>query len=168
MIFTSFEYVVFFILVLVCRSLMRNFSAEKWFLLIASYLFYMSWSIPCGLLILATSVIDYFVGVGLGRIEDQRKRKLLLIVSIIANLGVLGFFKYTNFFLGNLSWALAHLGYHPGPMHADIILPAGISFFTFQSMTYTIETYRRRIPACHSPRDFLLFVAFFPQLLAGP
>ena len=168
MIFTSFEYVAFFVILLGIRSFLRNFSAEKWFILVASYVFYMSWSIPCGFLILATSVIDYFVGVGLGRIENPRKRKGLLVVSIIANLGVLAFFKYTNFFLDNTSGLLGLLGYQASRWHYDILLPAGISFFTFQSMTYTIETYRRNLKPCHSPRDFLLFVAFFPQLLAGP
>src|SRR5580765_3829847 len=168
MIFTSFEFVLFFSLVLFVRACLGNFSAEKWFLLVASYVFYMSWSIPCGFLILATSVVDYFVGVGLGRIEDARKRKLLLVVSIVANLGVLGFFKYTNFLLDNLSWGLSVFGMHAQRWHYDILLPAGISFFTFQSMTYTIETYRGNIKPCHSFRDFLLFVAFFPQLLAGP
>lgn len=168
MIFTSFEFVLFFTAVLLIRSCLRNFSLEKWFLLIASYVFYMSWSVPCALLILFTSFIDYFVGVGLGRIENQRKRKLLLIVSIAVNLGVLGFFKYTNFLVENVSWGLNTLGFAVQHPHYDILLPAGISFFTFQSMTYTIETYRRRIPASHNPRDFFLFVAFFPQLLAGP
>ena len=168
MIFTSFEYVLFFAVVLLVRSCLRSFTLEKWFLLVASYVFYMSWSIPCGLLILATSVVDYFVGVGLGRIEDQRKRKLLLVVSIVANLGVLGFFKYTNFLLANVGWGANLFGFHPNQWHYDILLPAGISSFTFQSMTYTIETYRRNVKPCHSLRDFLLFVAFFPQLLAGP
>jgi alginate O-acetyltransferase complex protein AlgI len=168
MIFTSFEFFLFFAAVLVVRSRLRNFVAEKWFLLAASYLFYMSWSIPCGFLILATSLIDYFVGIGLERIEDQRRRKVLLVVSIAANLGVLGFFKYTNFLLDNLSWTLNAVGLPTQHWHFDILLPAGISFFTFQSMTYTIETYRRNIRPSHSPRDFLLFVAFFPQLLAGP
>jgi alginate O-acetyltransferase complex protein AlgI len=168
MIFTSFEFVFFFALVLGIRSCLRSFNAEKWFLLAASYIFYMSWSVPCGLLILATSLTDYYVGVGLGRIEDERKRKWLLAVSIVANLGVLGFFKYTNFFLANLAGGLDLFGFHVSERHLDIILPAGISFFTFQSMTYTIETYRRNIKPCHSVRDFLLFVAFFPQLLAGP
>jgi alginate O-acetyltransferase complex protein AlgI len=168
MIFTSFEYVLFFAVVLLVRSCLRSFTLEKWFLLMASYVFYMSWSIPCGFLILGTSVVDYFVGVGLGRIENQRKRKLLLVVSIVANLGVLGFFKYSNFFLANASSSLNLLGLHAAHWHYNILLPAGISFFTFQSMTYTIETYRRRIEPCHSPRDFLLFVSFFPQLLAGP
>ena len=112
--------------------------------------------------------MDYFVGEGLGRIEDSGKRKLLLVVSIVANLGVLGFFKYTNFLLDNLWWGFTSLGIHASRWHYNILLPVGISFFTFQSMTYTIETYRRNIQPCHSPRDFLLFVAFFPQLLAGP
>jgi len=168
MIFTSYEFLLFFVLVLVVRSCLSNFSAEKWFLLVASYVFYMSWSIPCGFLILFTSLVDYFVGIGLGRLEDQRKRRLLLVVSVVANLGVLGFFKYTNFILGNAWWGMNLFGFKFPQWHYDIILPVGISFFTFQSMTYTIETYRRNLKPCHSPRDFLLFVAFFPQLLAGP
>jgi alginate O-acetyltransferase complex protein AlgI len=168
MIFSSFEFVGFFAVVLLIRSCLRNFSAEKWFLLLASYVFYMSWSVPCVLLIIGTSLVDYFVGMGLGRIEDPRKRRLLLVVSIVANLGVLGFFKYTNFLLANIHWALTSLGFHAPQLSYNILLPVGISFFTFQSMTYTIETYRRRIKPCHSPRDFMLFVAFFPQLLAGP
>jgi alginate O-acetyltransferase complex protein AlgI len=168
MIFTSFEFVLFFTVVLLVRTCIRHFSVEKWFLLVASYLFYMSWSIPCALLIFFTSLVDYFVGVGLGRIEDDKKRKILLVLSVVANLGVLGYFKYTNFFLDNAWWALTSLGFHATRQHFDILLPVGISFFTFQSMTYTIETYRRNIKACHSPRDFMLFVAFFPQLLAGP
>ena len=168
MIFTSFEFVLFFIFVLAGRALLRNFAAEKWFLLVCSYAFYMSWSVACGLLILATSLIDYAVGLGLERIEEKAKRKLLLVVSIVANLGVLAFFKYTNFLLDNLSAARGALGFEQAHWHYDIILPAGISFFTFQSMTYTIEAYRRNLKVSHSLRDFLLFVAFFPQLLAGP
>ena len=94
MIFTSIEYVIFFAAVLLVRACVRDFNLEKWFLLIASYIFYMSWSIPCGFLILLTSFIDYLVGIGLERIEDKPRRKMLLVVSIVANLGVLGFFKY--------------------------------------------------------------------------
>jgi len=168
MIFTSLEFVLFFVAVLLVRSCIRNFTVEKWFLLVASYAFYMSWNIPCALLIIFTSLVDYSVGVGLGRIEDEQKRKLLLVVSIVANLGVLGYFKYTNFLLDNIWWGLTSLGFHVTPWYYNIILPVGISFFTFQSMTYTIETYRRNIQPCHSLRDFMLFVAFFPQLLAGP
>ena len=168
MIFTSFEFVIFFVLVLAGRSLCRSLPAEKWFLLVASYVFYMSWSVPFCLLILATSLVDFAVGLGLGGMEDQRKRKLLLTVSLLANLGVLAFFKYTNFLLANVESVASLFGTHLNRWHYDIILPAGISFFTFQSMSYTISVYRRQIPPCRSARDFLLFVAFFPQLLAGP
>jgi len=168
MIFTSFEFVFFFGVVLMVRSCLRSFSAEKWFLLAASYVFYMSWSIPCGLLILFTSSLDYFVGSVLGRTEDPRKRKQLLALSLIGNLGVLVFFKYANFFLVNVQWGLNLFGSQAPQWHYDILLPVGISFFTFQSMSYTIDVYRRQIPTCNSWRDFLLFVAFFPQLVAGP
>jgi alginate O-acetyltransferase complex protein AlgI len=166
--FVSFEFVLFFLIVLVARACIRSFSAEKSFLLVASYVFYMSWNIPCALLILGTSIVDYYVGLGLCRIEEQRERKLLLVVSIVANLGVLTFFKYSNFFLDNAWSGLTFFGFDVNHWQYDIILPVGISFFTFQSMTYTIETYRRNIESTHSLRDFMLFVAFFPQLLAGP
>ncbi len=168
MTFTSFEFIFFFAAVLLIRSGLRNFTVEKWFLLAASYAFYMSWSIPGVLLILLTSLVNYFVGLGLGRVEEKGKRKILLVVSIVANLGVLGFFKYTNFILNNVWWGLTALGFHVNRWSYDIVLPVGVSFFTFISMTYTNETYRRKIQSCQSPRDYLLFVAFFPQLLAGP
>jgi alginate O-acetyltransferase complex protein AlgI len=168
MIFTSFEFILFFVAVLLVRSCLHSFSSEKWLLVVASYVFYMSWSIPCVFVLLFTSLVNYFVGLGLGQTKDQRKRILLLVVSIVVNLGVLGFFKYTNFMVENVSWGLAALGFHVQRWHYEILLPVGISFFTFQSMTYTIETHRRNIQPCRSLRDFLLFVAFFPQLLAGP
>src|SRR5262245_58673063 len=101
MIFTSFEFVLFFLVVVLVRSQLRSFNAEKWFLLIASYVFYTSWSLPCGALILFTSGVDYYVGLQLGRIDSQPRRKVLLLISLVLNLGLLGFFKYTNFLLDN-------------------------------------------------------------------
>jgi len=166
--FVSFEFVIFFTMVLLVRSSIRNFALEKWFLLVASYVFYMTWNVPCALLILFTSVVDYSVGVGLERIQEEHRRKLLLVASVVANLGVLAYFKYTNFFLDSMWSGLSWIGLEVSRTSYDIILPVGISFFTFQSMTYTIETYRRNIQAVHSLRDFMLFAAFFPQLLAGP
>lgn len=168
MIFTSFEFVFFFAGVLLIRSCIRNFSAGKWFLLAASYVFYMMWSVSCVLLLLFISLMNYAVGDGLGRIEDQRKRKLLLAVSVVISLSVLGYFKYTNFLLDDVSWGLTSLGFHVNRWHYDIILPVGISFFTFIGMAYTIEAYRRNIKPRQGLRDFLLFMGFFPQLLAGP
>lgn len=168
MIFTSFEYVVFFVVVLSCRSLMRSFSAEKWFLLAASYLFYMSWSIPCGLLILTSSLVDYFVGQRLAQTDEPRNRKWWVALSVTVNLGMVGFFKYTNFLTANAGWGLRLLGFDTTGWHFDIILPVGVSFFTFQSMSHTLDVYRRNIVPCGSIRDYLLFVSFFPQLVAGP
>ena len=168
MIFTSFEFVAFFALLLLLRSLLRSFNAEKWLLLIASWLFYMSWNPPFVLLLIFTSGLDFFVGRWLEHSTVPRTRRLLLTASLTANLGVLGYFKYTNFLLETGHGLLASAGFTFPPVVLNIILPAGISFFTFQSMSYTIDVYRREIPACKSLRDFLLFVAFFPQLLAGP
>jgi alginate O-acetyltransferase complex protein AlgI len=168
MIFSSFEFILFFAVVLFIRSRIQSFAAEKWFLLIASYAFYMSWSAVYVLLILFTSLVDFFVGLGLGRSEGERKRKALLVMSIVANLGVLAYFKYANFMFDNIWLVVTWLGFNATRWHYDTTLPLGISFFTFQSMTYTIETYRGKIQSCHSLRDFLLFSSFFPQLLAGP
>jgi alginate O-acetyltransferase complex protein AlgI len=168
MIFTSIEFLLFFLLVLLTLRALRHDSADKWFLLVASYVFYMSWNVACGGLILFTSMTDYIVGRRLVRVEDAGRRKLLLAVSLVLNLGVLAFFKYTNFLYDNLRLLLDPLGVHVHKTHFDIILPAGVSFFTFQSMSYTIDVYRRKLEPSRNLRNFLLFVAFFPQLLAGP
>ena len=168
MIFTSFEFVAFFAVLLLLRGLMKSFNAEKWLLLIASWLFYMSWNPPFVLLLIFTSGLDFYVGRWLEGSTIQRTRRLLLAASLVANLGILAWFKYTNFFLDTWRDLLGSVGIAFHPVVLNIILPAGISFFTFQSMSYTIDVYRREIPACKSLRDFLLFVAFFPQLVAGP
>lgn len=168
MIFTSFEFVIFFLLVWAIRGRFSNFGAEKWFLLVASYLFYMSWSPAYVLLIFGTSLMDFAVGRMLGQIEAPGKRKALLSISLALNLGLLCYFKYTNFLAANLSVIFGFFGLHVAPRYYSIILPVGISFFTFQSMSYTIDVYRRKLEPCRNVRDFLLFVAFFPQLEAGP
>ena len=168
MIFTSFEFVAFFATVLLIRSCITRLETEKWFLIVVSYLFYMSWSVPCVTLIMFTSGVDYWVGLKLGQTESQPKRRALLIISIVLNLGLLGFFKYTNFLIDTTWWGLGLLGVKLAPVHYKILLPVGISFFTFQSMTYTIDVYRRHIEPCRKARDFFLFAAFFPQLVAGP
>ena len=168
MIFTSFEFVAFFVAVMVIRRYLRSFTVEKSFLLVASYVFYMSWNVPAALLILSTSLLDFYLARRLGQIDAPQSRKRLLIVSLTANLGVLAFFKYTNFLLDTGVFGLNLLGMHVNSVHYKILLPVGISFFTFQSMSYTIDVYRRHLPPCASARDFLLYVAFFPQLAAGP
>jgi alginate O-acetyltransferase complex protein AlgI len=168
MIFTSFEFILFFVAVFLIRNSIRNFNAERWFLLLASYAFYASWSVYYLGLILFTSTVDWFVGRKLGLVQAPHQRKILLTISMVLNLGLLGYFKYTNFLLTNISFGLNALGL---PYHPDlykILLPVGISFFTFQSMSYTIDVYRKQIEPCQNLKDFLLYVAFFPQLVAGP
>ena len=168
MTFASFEFAAFLLLVLMGRSLCRSRSGDNWLLLLASYAFYASWSVPSVLLILTVSLVDYHVGRRLAVTELPRDRKRWLAVSIGTNLGLLGFFKYTNFLVANAGWAARLFGFDTAGWRFDIILPVGISFFTFKSMSYTLDVYRRSIQPCQSVRDYLLFVSFFPQLLAGP
>jgi len=167
-IFNSFEFLFFFLTLVLVRSCLRNFGVEKWFLLVASYGFYMGWSIPCVLLILCTSGVDSLIGWKLGRMENPAQRKGLLAISLAVNLGVLAFFKYTNFLLENVWFGMNALGFQVNRLHYDIILPIGVSYFTFASMSYTLDVYYERLSPGRSVRDYLLFVAFFPKLLAGP
>lgn len=168
MIFTSFEFVIFFLLVLAGYSLLRRRDARNSFLLVASYAFYMSWSVACGLLIITVSVVDFFVGRKLAENTAAAGRKRWVVASLTTNLGLLAFFKYANFLTANAGWGLRLIGVDTSGWYFEIILPVGISFFTFQSMSYTLDVYRGRIQPCNSLRDYLLFVAFFPQLVAGP
>ena len=137
---------------------------RKWILLVASYYFYASWNWKFIPLLLTLTVIDYTAGLWIARVRPSRK-KLLLIMSICANLGFLGFFKYYNFLAGNLAQVLDM------PLRSfalDIVLPLGISFHTFQSMSYVVDVYRGEQKAVSNPLDYALFICFFPQLVAGP
>jgi D-alanyl-lipoteichoic acid acyltransferase DltB (MBOAT superfamily) len=138
---------------------------RKPILLAASYFFYMSWNAKFVLLLLTLTAIDFTAGLLIARTKPGPRRKLFLIVSLSANLGFLGFFKYYNFLADNLArlWGLA-----PHVWALDIILPLGISFHTFQSMSYVVDVYRGEQVAIRSPLDYALFIAFFPQLVAGP
>jgi alginate O-acetyltransferase complex protein AlgI len=167
-IFTSFEFIFFFLLVVLVRGCVRNFTAEKWFLLGTSICFYLTWSIPCVVFILFTSLVDYSIGRKLGQTTDAISRKRLLLLSLTINLGLLGFFKYSNFFLDNVWFGLSALGIHVPQSHFDIILPPAISFYTFASITYIVDVYYERIPVCESARDYTLFITFFPKVLSGP
>lgn len=166
MTFSSTEFLIFLGVVLLITRLLPSENHRRNVLLVASYFFYGWWDWRFTFLMFATTTIDYEVARHLERMSAPGKRRALLVASLVANLGILFVFKYTNFFLGSLHPLLDAAGLHVP--HLDIILPAGISFFTFQSMSYTIDVYRRDLPATHSFRDFLLFVSFFPQLVAGP
>ena len=167
--FNSLEFPVFFLLVYGAYLLLRrSFRAQNGLLLGASYFFYGYWDWRfCGLLLLST-VVDYFVGGSLARASSAVVRKRLVTLSVATNLSVLGFFKYFNFFIENASAALASLGMRADGLTLQIVLPVGISFYTFQTMSYTIDIYRGRMKPARSPLDFALFVSFFPQLVAGP
>ena len=166
MIFSSTEFLLFLLGVLLLTRVLPSENARRNLLLAASSFFYSWWDWRFTFLMLATATIDFEVGLHLERMTDTGRRRLLLVASLIANLGVLAYFKYMNFFLGSLQPLLEAAGL-PVP-HLEVVLPAGISFFTFQSMSYTIDVYRRHLPATRSYRDFVLFVSFFPQLVAGP
>ena len=140
-------------------------SWRKYILLAASYFFYMSFIPKFILLLLSLTAIDYTAARWISGTELPRSRKIALVVSLTANLGLLGFFKYYNFFASNI----AHLFHQPtGAFALSIILPLGISFHTFQSMSYVIDVYRREQEPITNPVDYALFISFFPQLVAGP
>ncbi len=136
--------------------------------LVASYVFYGYWDWRFCSLLLISTVVDFFVGRAIARVRRSARRKRLLWVSCVVNLGILGFFKYFNFFVDSVQEVAAGLGLSVDFLHLNIILPVGISFYTFQTMSYTIDIYRRKLEPTHSLVDFALFVAFFPQLVAGP
>ena len=167
MIFNSFEFVIFLPLVLLAYFRLRH-KGQNRMLLIASYIFYGWWDYRFLALLAFTTVIDYGVGIYLGRTEHPRVRKRLLITSIVVNLVVLGFFKYFNFFVESAGAVLERIGLGANLPALRIILPVGISFYTFQSMSYAFDVYRRRIEPATDPLDFALYVAYFPQLVAGP
>jgi D-alanyl-lipoteichoic acid acyltransferase DltB (MBOAT superfamily) len=167
MLFNSFIFLIFLGFVLpVHRLLSRRY--RNLFLLAASYVFYGYWDWRFLFLILASTVLDFSIGRALHRTEDQPRRKLLLLCSVIGNLSFLGFFKYFNFFVDSFADLASIFGLQLDFVHLHIILPVGISFYTFQTMSYTLDIYRRKFEPTDSFANFALFVAFFPQLVAGP
>jgi alginate O-acetyltransferase complex protein AlgI len=168
MVFNSLTFVVFFVIVLGCHRLLPSWTSRKALLLVASYFFYSAWNPPFSLLLLLSTVVDWYVAKGLHRLEDPKKRRLLMIISLGANLGLLGYFKYGEFLLANFAALMRMAGVHYVPAAPSIILPLGISFYTFETLSYTIDVYRRELKPCRSFLDFALFVSFFPHLVAGP
>ena len=166
--FGSYGFLFFFLLVWgVCRNL-SNLGAQRWVLLAASLAFYMSWNVPCVLLLLFTSLLDFNVARQMGQTADPVARRRWLWVSLAGNLGILGFFKYSNFILDNVRALAGAAGVALQARHFEIILPPAISYFTFASMSYVLDVYFERLGPCQSARDYTLFVSFFPKLLSGP
>ncbi len=168
MTFNSLTFVVFFAIVLALHYAPLPWRVKKINLLLASYLFYAAWNPPFVILLWISTVVDWWAAGAIARTEAPARRRALLMVSIVANLGLLGYFKYGGFVLENFSALASVAGWSYAPPAWDIILPVGISFYTFQSMSYTLDVYLRRAPPAKSLLDFSLFVTFFPQLVAGP
>jgi alginate O-acetyltransferase complex protein AlgI len=170
MLFTSLEFLLFLpsVFALYWFVFQKNLTWQNLFLLAASYLFYGWWDWKFLSLILICSGTNYFAGAVLGANEDRKNRKLILIASCIVSLGVLCIFKYFNFFVDNFIGAVASLGIHLQPRTLNIILPVGISFYTFKALSYTTDVYRRKFEPTNDIIAFFSFVGFFPQLLAGP
>jgi alginate O-acetyltransferase complex protein AlgI len=169
MIFNSFTFIAFFIIILILHNLpFLSWKTKKINLLIASYIFYAAWNPPFILLLWLSTVVDYFVGRALYNQQNIRKRKFLLVISLIGNLGMLCFFKYGTFLLENFTALVNAIGFDFHPAKPNIILPAGISFYTFTTLCYTIDMYKRKSEPVRSLLDFSLFVTFFPHLVAGP
>lgn len=170
MLFNSIDFAIFLPVVFLLYWFVfnRKLHVQNLFLLAASYFFYGWWDWRFLLLIFFSSLVDYSVGLALGRSENVKTRRLLLLLSICVNIGFLGFFKYYNFFVENFVDAFSFFGHpiQPGLLH--IVLPVGISFYTFQTLSYTIDVYRRKLEPTHDIVAFFAFVSFFPQLVAGP
>jgi alginate O-acetyltransferase complex protein AlgI len=198
MLFVQFRFVVFFLIVLAVHWALRTNTSRKVWLLISSHFFYAclflggpdsasatefppltfynalvsGQSLPVGwwfpFVLWGSTIMDYIVGLRIGGTDDEWRRKFWLLVSLVVNLGVLGFFKYYNFFVDSVHSALTWFGLHTSKGTLQIFLPYGISFYTFQSMSYSIDVYRRRLEPVRSFLDLAFFISFFPQLVAGP
>lgn len=170
MLFNSIDFAVFLPLVFILYWFLadRNLKLQNLLIVTASYVFYGWWDWRFLLLIFISTSVDYSIGIGLKKEVNLKRRKFFLWSSILINLGILGFFKYYNFFLDNFTIAFSFFGSEIKPNTLNIILPVGISFYTFQTLSYTIDVYKRRLEPTKDFIAFSAFVSFFPQLVAGP
>ena len=166
MLFNSFQFALFVIPVVAIYALLGH-RAQNRFLLVASYLFYGSWDWRFLSLIVLSTLVDYFCGLKLGD-EATPHRKRYLYLSLVVNLGLLGVFKYYDFFAQSLAGLLEGVGVSVEPTTLSLVLPVGISFYTFQTLSYSLDIYAGKTKPTRNLLDFALFVAFFPQLVAGP
>lgn len=170
MLFNSIEYLIFFPLVfgLYWGLLGKRLVAQNTLILISSYVFYGWWDWRFLSLIIVSSLGDFLFAQRIESSQNERGRKLWLTASIVLNLGFLGYFKYANFFIAEFQALFASIGYHQEISSLNLILPVGISFYTFQTLSYTIDVYRKQMKATRDVLSFFTYVSFFPQLVAGP
>ncbi len=176
MVFNSFHFAYFFLILFPLYWALPH-RPQNLLLLLASYYFYACWdckihllgvSVPAVTLLILSTAMDYWCGLAVDRIEEPRRRKLFVALSMTLNLGMLAYFKYSNFFAENVQASLARMGVGVPLQHLEVVLPIGISFYTFQSMSYVIDVYRRDIKPTRNFVQFAAFVSFFPHLVAGP
>ena len=170
MVFNSLTFIVFFTLLLLLHRLPFSWTTKKVNLLIASYIFYAAWNPPFILLLWASTIVDWFIARGIYAARDKSRaiRRSWLVISVAVNLGFIGFFKYGDFMLHNWQALMASFGIEYVPPAWHIVLPVGISFYTFVTMSYTLDVYLGRSKPIESPLNYALFVTFFPHLVAGP
>ena len=171
MLFNSLEFLIFLPTVWGIYWLLggHNIRAQNLFILLASYFFYACWDWRFLSLLGLSTLVDYFIGISLYKAKSQKLRKYLLITSLFVNLGILGAFKYLNFFYESFQEAFTFFGYPiSDPVLFSIILPVGISFYTFQTLSYNIDIYKNKLVPTRDLIAFSSFVSFFPQLVAGP
>ena len=168
MLFCSFQFFAFFSIVFVLYWLIRWREARVWLLLVASYYFYASWSHWLALLIVVSTALDYVIARRIESSSSPRWRTFLLCTSLTANLGLLAYFKYANFFLRSVEQALAAAGATASLPVLKVILPIGISFYTFEAINYVVDVYLGKMKAERNLAHFMLFILFFPHLIAGP
>jgi D-alanyl-lipoteichoic acid acyltransferase DltB (MBOAT superfamily) len=170
MVFNSFEFLFFLAIVLglYWGPLRRSVWGQNLMLLIVSYVFYGWWDWRFLSLLFINSMIDYFSALALQWAKSPAARRFIILISLVSNLGMLGFFKYYNFFADSLVRAFDTVGFHMDLFTLQVILPVGISFYTFQTLSYTLDVYFRKMNAVKDPVVFLAYVSFFPQLVAGP
>lgn len=168
MLFNSLHFLVFFPIVCLVYFALRGLRARNLFLLAASYYFYMNWEPAYALLLLTSTAVTYLAALGIDRSSTRRGKKGWVAASLVINLGILFLFKYYNFAAQNLTALMQHLGTDMAMPHFTLLLPVGISFYTFQALGYTIDVYRGQTPVERDFATYALFVSFFPQLVAGP
>jgi alginate O-acetyltransferase complex protein AlgI len=168
MVFNSLTFIVFFACVLALHALPLPWTAKKTNLLVASYVFYAAWNPPFVILLWVSTVVDWYAALGLVRAQGKAARRAWMLLSVVVNLGMLAWFKYGNFLLETFNALIAPLGVQWQAPQYDIVLPVGISFYTFATLSYTLDIYLRRAQPARSFLDYALFVTFFPHLVAGP
>ncbi len=167
MLFTTMDFFIFFVFVLVTVIIVKNRKFQHLFLLVASFFFFYYSSNYLVILLIFSILLDFYVGREIWKSKNIKHKKILLTLSLMGNLGLLGFFKYVDFGISQLNIIGNSLGFDSIPF-LSLALPVGISFYTFQTISYTVDIYRGSLKPCKTLKEFALFVAFFPQLVAGP